>query len=341
MEAIHLNLWKLAAPFAAAIGLSAGAAATPEFAAKEKRPCSFCHVSPAGGGELTAAGKYYVAHNKSLKGLPISFKSLWKAEAPAETRRIALGNVLGDGKVRLLTLGSGDELSIMEWADAKLSPKTSLKLGPGASSVFVANLEKDKPAVVAVPGAVYVHNDEGFKRLKASALTAISGIVQFTDGEQCVFQFDGMSEPAVFGVKSDASNPLTVGPAMVYPEQGAGVYSWVVARFPSDALAMLGWPAEAAKTPVLGLYDPRGDENLKAWMIWKDAKGERLILADPGAILGAGTINPVWSSASFAGKVLDVTIGRDPRDSNAVGFLVLTEDGKEGTGRALEFLALD
>lgn len=44
------------------------ASATPAYAKKEKKQCSFCHVNPQGGGKRTDAGVYYKAHNHSLVG---------------------------------------------------------------------------------------------------------------------------------------------------------------------------------------------------------------------------------------------------------------------------------
>ncbi len=41
--------------------------AKPEYAKKEKKACTFCHVKP-GSKELTDAGKYYKDHNHSLEG---------------------------------------------------------------------------------------------------------------------------------------------------------------------------------------------------------------------------------------------------------------------------------
>ncbi len=41
--------------------------AKPEYAKKEKKACTFCHVK-AGSKELTDAGKYYKEHNHSLEG---------------------------------------------------------------------------------------------------------------------------------------------------------------------------------------------------------------------------------------------------------------------------------
>jgi hypothetical protein len=46
--------------------------ATPEFAKKEKKNCTFCHAKVEGKDampkNLTDAGKYYQSHNHSLDG---------------------------------------------------------------------------------------------------------------------------------------------------------------------------------------------------------------------------------------------------------------------------------
>ncbi len=60
----------LRALFVAAIASSfflSLANAKPEYAKKEKKSCTFCHVKP-GSKELTDAGKYYKEHNHSLEG---------------------------------------------------------------------------------------------------------------------------------------------------------------------------------------------------------------------------------------------------------------------------------
>jgi hypothetical protein len=43
------------------------ATAKPEYAKKEGKACTFCHVK-MGSKELTDAGKYYKEHNHSLEG---------------------------------------------------------------------------------------------------------------------------------------------------------------------------------------------------------------------------------------------------------------------------------
>jgi hypothetical protein len=60
----------LKALFAAAVlsgSLLSLATAKPDYAKKEGKACTFCHVK-AGSKELTEAGKYYKEHDHSLKG---------------------------------------------------------------------------------------------------------------------------------------------------------------------------------------------------------------------------------------------------------------------------------
>jgi hypothetical protein len=66
-----MRRFKIAVPVAILMGgllvctsLSFGKA---EYTKKEKKGCTFCHVS-AGSKDLNAAGKYYKDHNHSLQG---------------------------------------------------------------------------------------------------------------------------------------------------------------------------------------------------------------------------------------------------------------------------------
>jgi hypothetical protein len=56
--------------FAAAIVVVAPreAAATPAYAQQTGMPCGQCHVSPAGGGKLTAFGSKFQANGHKLPG---------------------------------------------------------------------------------------------------------------------------------------------------------------------------------------------------------------------------------------------------------------------------------
>ena len=55
--------------------------AKPEYTKKEKKGCTFCHVT-AKSKELNDAGQYYKDHNHSLEG----YKSAGIANSPAGAR---------------------------------------------------------------------------------------------------------------------------------------------------------------------------------------------------------------------------------------------------------------
>ena len=48
--------------FAGLVGAPQPASALPAYTQKEGKPCGFCHVNPAGGGERNANGKKYEAN---------------------------------------------------------------------------------------------------------------------------------------------------------------------------------------------------------------------------------------------------------------------------------------
>jgi len=63
-----MKLFKVLAAVAVLTGsLLTLASAKPEYAKKEGKACTFCHVK-LGSKELNDAGKYYKDHNHSLEG---------------------------------------------------------------------------------------------------------------------------------------------------------------------------------------------------------------------------------------------------------------------------------
>ena len=44
------------------------AEASPDYTKKERKKCVYCHDGGWTSGKLTAAGRYFLAHNRSLKG---------------------------------------------------------------------------------------------------------------------------------------------------------------------------------------------------------------------------------------------------------------------------------
>lgn len=57
--------------FLGIIATSTFSSAKPEYTKKEKKGCSFCHVSSS-SKELNDAGKYYKEHDHSLEGYKVA-----------------------------------------------------------------------------------------------------------------------------------------------------------------------------------------------------------------------------------------------------------------------------
>jgi hypothetical protein len=88
-SAVALALVFMSASFAAAL---------PDYAAEENKPCSYCHVDPAGSGPRNARGQYYEAHDFSFAGFAEE-ASAGAATSPMQ----ALMNALAfSGKMRMV-----------------------------------------------------------------------------------------------------------------------------------------------------------------------------------------------------------------------------------------------
>jgi hypothetical protein len=63
LSALFMGLFVVAALVAA----PRSASALPAYAAKEGKPCGYCHKNPAGGGERNAMGQKYEANGHTFK----------------------------------------------------------------------------------------------------------------------------------------------------------------------------------------------------------------------------------------------------------------------------------
>jgi len=59
--------------------------ASPDYTKKERKKCGYCHDGGWTSGKLTAAGAYFLAHNRSLKGF-VPAPVLASAAAPPGSR---------------------------------------------------------------------------------------------------------------------------------------------------------------------------------------------------------------------------------------------------------------
>jgi hypothetical protein len=323
--------------------LASASYAKPEYAKKEMKDCGYCHVKPEGGGTRNDRGVYYAAHNHTFAGLPPMFKSLWKLEAPAGARRVAVGNVAGEKEVRLLLLGEGDKLTVHKVTDGEAPVEDTIALGKGADKLVVGTFAKGKPAVIVVPGAVYYRNEGKYVKKEAPDLSTVTGTMFFKNGTQNFFVYEG-GAPDTFSVDLAADKPLVAGESFVPPDQGGTVYSSLTARAPAEMLAGLGVPEEGQKAGTVGLFDPRGEGKMYGWIPWADKDGSNTLRVVDGAGIGPGVggdIKVLWTSPKLAGKILDVAVAADPKGSKNTGLVILMATGADGKGRTVEFFALD
>ena len=335
--------------------VSGPAYARPKYARQEGKMCAHCHVDPKGGGPRNTRGTFYETHNLSFAGFkeeaqdapkktgPPAFKKTWQIDLPKEARRISVAEVNADKKPRLLVLGKGGELTVYRPAAMGLTKEATVDLGPSAGSFVAGKFAKDKPAVIVVPGAIHYLEGDGFKSKKAD-LTDITGTARFVDGAEYIFFFAG-GQPDVYGVDLAGANPLTTGRDMVLPNEGAGVYSTLVAHLAPEVLGALGVPEEARIAGVVGLIDPRADNKLYAFWARQAKEGGFLEIVDAAALhpdnAGGAAPKPIWSSPKLVGKILDIAPGLDPKEGKTPGFYILHTTGVEDQDRMVEFYELD
>src|SRR5947209_4437055 len=92
------------------------------------------------------------------------FRSTWRAMLPADSRRIAVADLSGDGKPRLLALGKESNLTVISLTGAAPAKEMSVDLGPNATSFVAGRFSKGKPALIVVPGAVFLKEGDKLTR---------------------------------------------------------------------------------------------------------------------------------------------------------------------------------
>ena len=353
-------------------GAGSSAEARPEYARREMKACSYCHVNPRGGGRRNSRGMYYQAHNLSFEGFseggsagggntgggsspsdtplvgsakktgPPAYISAWKGEAPAGTVRIGVGSLTEDESPRLITWGPTGPATIHTLGTGGLVKEATIDLGPGAKYFVVGRLAKGKPAVVVAPGLIWYRDGDKYTKKVVDYLKEVTGLARFADGLECVFSFSGTGQES-WTLDNGIGKPLTEGRQLVPPEQGKGVYSELTARLSAEILANLGVPEGTQKIGVVGEVDARGNGNLYYWMPTRVGDDYFLVLANNDAISIAGQaaeLKPVWKSPRL-NRILDVATGQDPKGSKRAGFFILQATGADGKGRMIEFMALN
>jgi hypothetical protein len=269
-----------------------------------------------------------------------SFKSSWKAEVSVEAKRMAVADVTGDNKPRLLLLEKDNTLTINVFSESTAKKEASVDLGKDAAQFVAGSFAKGKPAVIAVPGGLFYKEGDKYSRKDFTDVSEITGSVRFTDGTENFFFFAGSGDPSSYAVDLSGAKPVVQGKAMPDPMSGEGIYSAVVARLNADTLSKFGMPEEITKSGIFGFFAPKGNGKLMGLAPWNGKDASHIGTFEMSSLgPGGGDFKFAWKSPKLDGTVLDMAVGPDPKTGKGVGIYVLQKTGPEGKGRVVEFFA--
>jgi hypothetical protein len=373
------------------------AAARPEFARKEGQPCVYCHVSPSPGAvdplsraveptRRNGRGQFYGAHSHSFAGYdertvmgahsaPL-FRLAWRETLQSPADRIGVGDVAGDGRLRLVTLeatAGGSTVRLLRWDGQAFVREAEAPAGSADRSMEVGRFAgAHRPAVIVTPsGLLYLSGGKLMRRGTTQAL-ALLGSARLRNGEERVLLSRSPKEATAWRVTlaPGASSWLVDG--IVAPNSAA--LSWGEMHGSQDFLEKMGLVESVAAGGMLGLWDPRSfgvifiyyakivqdfdtppDSNdphkptsanpqfiVKRRDFYVTFQDPTIPSFEQQIRNGVGRqnlVNPeVGETPALDGVILDIAVA-DPKGSGKPGLLVLTRTGD--AARSLTWFALD
>jgi hypothetical protein len=390
---IILRIFPLSLLFGAALlRAQPPAAARPELARKEGQPCIYCHVSPSPGAvdPVTRAkettmrngrGLYYAAHNHSFAGYderavmgarsaPL-FRFGWRATLNTPADRMGVGDVAGDGKLRLVTLdrsSSGSLVRVLRWDGQAFVRELEAPDGSAGPSMEVGRFAgAGRPAVIVTPSGLLYWSGGKLVRWNSGGSLALLGTACMRDGQERLLISRSPKEATAWRVSlaSGASNWLVDGIAA--PNSGA--LSWGEMHGSPEFLEKMGLVESVAAGGILGVWDPRGfgatflyyakivqdfdtapdPGNPQKPRFVVKGRSYYITFQDPtipsferqirSGVDRQHLVNPYVSETSaLDGPILDIAV-TDPKGSGKPGLLVLTRTGE--TTRTLTWYSLD
>ena len=356
------------------------AQAKPEYARKEEKSCQYCHMSvmpgqPEEGTGLRQTtnrnprGVYYQTHNHTFEGYserqimgvgaPPVFHPAWKEDLTDAPRRMAVADVTGDGKPRLITLNENPErralaiLTIRKWDGKAFVTEFTGAVQAAPDKLAVGKFAgKDKPAVIVTADALWYWDGKTYARKPAAHPLALFGVARLTSGTELLVQGDLSPEGKAPVFKAFRVNP-SAGEWLTDRSEAptAKDVSLYDMRATPDFFEKMGLGALDAG--LIGLWDVRkfGTNFLYYVRVdlvpgtpkkpnepnaGKETTGilSHVAFRDPSQV-GA----ELWYSPKLEGAVLDV-VQEDGKGTGKPGLLVLSGISGSKT-RTLTFFALD
>lgn len=338
-----------------------GAWARPVYAIKEGKPCVHCHVNPKGGGPRNVRGAYYAAHNHSFEGYDEAkvvgtgiFHQGWQDTLPATALKIGVGDLLGDGTLRLVILGTGDfkrqrVITVKKWAEKDWVDEYTTTLGDPTERMAVGKYGIGKNAIIVTPSAMVYWDGKAYVKKPSPRNLPIIGTVTMRDGTERLILREG-DTIKLFTVKPEAEGSQWLSAPMDAPPSSQTVFTDM--KGSTEELENIGMPPPLARGGVVGLWDSKKSDSLFLYGVQLVAvvegnsqatKPEDLVIKGKDVYLTivdprSTAYRNLWHSDKLKGAVLDITI-RDPRNGDP-GILVLTDGSDDGKGHTLTFYKL-
>lgn len=368
--------------FALLVIIGKSADALPIYAQKEGRACSYCHVSVSPGTrdaltnkrettQRNYRGEYYQTHNHSFAGFvekgsatgkepSPTFRYVWKEEMTEPVRRVAVGDVTGDGKLRLITLtekapaGKMSTLQVKLWDGKAFVTEFTDTVQGAADRLAVARLAgQSKPAVIVTADGLRVWNGKSFDFWPAAESLPILGTVRMADDTERVLLMRPNKSVMAYRVNTASvkrddwlTDPI---PA---PQPPASV--WGDMHSDADGFPAMGIPDELKVHAVLGIWNVKKFKYTYIYQLKIDRDMD--VTADPAhpgkpkitykdaaywiLIRDLRTGNELWASPRLPSEPYDLAMD-DPRNAGKPGFLVLVNGTATGKGRTIAFFAMD
>lgn len=356
------------------VGLTGIASAKPEYARKEQRACAFCHVSPSPGAidlltkmrsttERNNRGTYYEKHNYTFDGykvdvkarVTLNFQYRWMQEFSDMPRRIAVADVTGDGKPRLITLnepktGKGSILKVQKWngkafitefEEANTSAPERLQVGKFAG--------KDQPAVIVTESRMWHWNGKTFLAKSIPRARTIIGVARMKTGEERVLVGEGGSDIRSYRVNPKLDEWL-VEPAPA--PNGSKDVRWLALHGTQEALMQIGLNEGISEGGVLGfwefelgtklvIYHIRTDRDADVDPKTQGTKNPKLIIKSESFFIMVTDSNgvDVWMSPRLEMRPLDVVLD-NAQGNGKVGMLILLKESAKDKPRRIGFFEL-
>ena len=320
------------------------ARARPAYAARENKPCAYCHINPNGGGPRNATGIAYGQNGHSFVGLNLDgpavppFKLAWQSLVTANAARVGVGDTAGDGTQRLVLLVGTTGFSVQSWnADKQQLSDDTATVAQNVADMVVGRFSDDRSTSIVSPSQSWRLVGGQYTASPLAGAGQLAGMARLRDGTDAYLTFDGQALvahhlPAAGAAVDDKGLGQLFG-AEALPYQFLDVHGLAAAALvkhrglagPAPDAAGV-WLSRGAQWTISSKQVGQGDEQ-STFLVWYEIT--------PTGAPGAPVIG-----TKLSGKMLDLAIGPDIRSGGGRGFYILADGAPGARNRTLYYFGL-